>query len=92
MSLHDLQISKKSFGNLEVNAVEKSSVVFVISDSAGETGEGVVRAAAAQFHPLRMNIQRTSYVQSEQQIDQAVAQAAAAQGFIVFTLGSSGTT
>ncbi|MCL6457573.1 MAG: kinase/pyrophosphorylase [Gorillibacterium sp.] len=60
--------------------------VFVASDSAGDTGEGVVRAAAVQFSPLTINIRRYTFIQSRLSIDQIVEAAAAIQGMIVFTL------
>jgi regulator of PEP synthase PpsR (kinase-PPPase family) len=62
------------------------ALCYVMSDSAGETGEAVVRAAAAQFHPMPVDIRRTPYVQSEEQIDQTIKTAAATMGVIVFTL------
>lgn len=33
-------------------------IVYVVSDAAGDTGELVVRAAIAQFHPLHTDIRR----------------------------------
>lgn len=65
---------------------EQSVTVYVVSDSAGDTGELAVRAAAAQFHPLSVHIRRAAFIQSRESID-AVLHAAKADGNIVlFTL------
>jgi regulator of PEP synthase PpsR (kinase-PPPase family) len=60
--------------------------VFVLSDSAGETGEAVVKAAAIQFFPLAISIRRAPFIQNRSGIDSAIASAKAANGVIVFTL------
>lgn len=62
------------------------TLCYVISDSAGETGEAVARAAAAQFFPLPVKVQRTPYVHSEEQIDLTIEKAWRTKGVIVFTL------
>jgi regulator of PEP synthase PpsR (kinase-PPPase family) len=60
--------------------------VFVASDSAGDTGEGVVRAAAVQFSPVIINIRRYTFIQSRSSIAELVEAASAVGGMIVFTL------
>jgi regulator of PEP synthase PpsR (kinase-PPPase family) len=61
-------------------------VVYVISDSAGETGEFVVRAAVTQFYPVSVDIRRVSFVEDKSSIDSVVKAAKANKAMIVFTL------
>ncbi|MEX2462415.1 MAG: pyruvate, water dikinase regulatory protein [Paenibacillaceae bacterium] len=60
--------------------------IFVLSDSAGETGEAVVKAAIIQFSPLAISIRRIPFIQNRTGIDMAISTAKAANGIIVFTL------
>jgi regulator of PEP synthase PpsR (kinase-PPPase family) len=60
--------------------------IFVLSDSAGETGEAVVKAAIIQFFPLAISIRRIPFIQSRAGIDLAITSAKAANGVVVFTL------
>ncbi|MFD2672367.1 pyruvate, water dikinase regulatory protein [Marinicrinis sediminis] len=60
--------------------------VYVISDSAGETGESVVRAAAAQFHPVHLEIKRFPFIDSIDMIDQVLKLAIRHEAVIAFTL------
>jgi regulator of PEP synthase PpsR (kinase-PPPase family) len=60
--------------------------IFVLSDSAGETGEAVVKAAIIQFFPLAISIRRIPFIQNRAGIDIAIQSAKAANGVIVFTL------
>jgi regulator of PEP synthase PpsR (kinase-PPPase family) len=64
----------------------QTTKVFVISDSAGETGESVVRAAAMQFYPLNVEIVRASFIHDYQGIDKVLEMVRANSGVIVFTL------
>lgn len=67
-------------------AAAAEPIVFVVSDSAGETGESVVRAVSIQFSPLPITIHRVSFVRSEADIDQVIREARDSQGLIVYTL------
>lgn len=60
--------------------------VFVVSDSAGETGESVVRAAATQFHPKQVEILRVPFVQDQRAVDKVIQAAKQSRGTIAFTL------
>ena len=64
----------------------KSATVYVVSDSAGDTGELAVRAAAAQFHPLPVHIRRAAFIQSPESINAVLTAAAEDQGIVLFTL------
>jgi hypothetical protein len=61
-------------------------IVYVLSDSIGETGEVVVRAAASQFGAGRIDLRRVPYLSSAKQIEDALVEAAETGGAIVYTL------
>jgi len=65
---------------------QTSVTVYVVSDSAGDTGELAVRAAAAQFHPLSVTIRRASFIQTREGIDAIVAAAKADNSIVLYTL------
>lgn len=46
--------------------------VYVVSDSVGETGESVVRAAAMQFHPVPVEIVRAPFIHDIEGIDKVI--------------------
>src|SRR5690625_415626 len=64
----------------------KPFIVYVVSDAAGDTGEAVIKAASAQFHPHRVEIRRFPFTNHIADIDHAVLQAKKYQAIIVFTL------
>lgn len=64
----------------------KQPTVFVVSDSAGETGESVVKAAVVQFLPVAVDIRRMPFVHDRTGIDHVVRSAREIGGVIVFTL------
>ncbi|MEF3304647.1 pyruvate, water dikinase regulatory protein [Paenibacillus sp. GYB003] len=61
-------------------------IVYVVSDSAGDTAESVLKAAAIQFHPNIVDIRRAPYVSGTEGIDRIVGEAAGAQAIVLFTL------
>ncbi|WP_281888195.1 pyruvate, water dikinase regulatory protein [Paenibacillus sp. YYML68] len=61
-------------------------VVFVASDSAGDTGEAVVRAATVQFEPLEADIRRSPFIKGRADIDILMQAVKLRGGTIVFTL------
>lgn len=61
-------------------------IIYVISDAAGETGEAVVKAAIAQFHPRTVEVRRIPYIESKHHIDKVIEKAKLHEAFIVFTL------
>ncbi|WP_276355974.1 pyruvate, water dikinase regulatory protein [Cohnella caldifontis] len=65
---------------------QSSVTVYVVSDSAGDTGELAVRAAAAQFHPLTVQIRRAGFIQSPEGIDAVLTAAGAERGIVLYTL------
>lgn len=65
---------------------KRDIVIYVVSDSAGETGEVLVRAAVAQFHPAHVDIRRKTFVQDVETIAGVAANAADEQAVILYTL------
>lgn len=70
----------------EETELTTKQLVFVVSDSVGETCELVVRAASIQFHENAIDTLRIPFVEDEQTIIDVVIQAKAQQGIIAFTL------
>lgn len=67
-------------------STDQIPVVYILSDSIGETGEVVVKAAASQFDSGRIDIRRVPYLFSTQQIEDALLEAKEAGGIVVYTL------
>ncbi|TVY09643.1 pyruvate, water dikinase regulatory protein [Paenibacillus cremeus] len=65
---------------------QKKPVIFVASDSAGETGEAVVRAAAVQFYPQQVEIRRVPFLQDVSDVDRLIQNVLDRNGMILFTL------
>jgi [pyruvate, water dikinase]-phosphate phosphotransferase / [pyruvate, water dikinase] kinase len=61
-------------------------VVYVVSDSAGETGTSVVQAAVVQFSPVEVDIRRKPFVTDTQELDCIIEQASKDGGMIVYTI------
>ena len=61
-------------------------VVYIISDSIGETAELVVRAAASQFDGDGVDIHRVPYVNDASEIPEIVEEAAGYNSIIAYTL------
>ncbi|MBM7097094.1 kinase/pyrophosphorylase [Bacillus sp. H-16] len=66
--------------------MSKRPVVYVLSDSVGETAELVVKASASQFNHTGIDVRRVPYVEDEGTIDEVIAQAKEDNGIIAFTL------
>ncbi|CAM4024315.1 pyruvate, water dikinase regulatory protein [Cohnella lubricantis] len=63
-----------------------SLTVYVVSDSAGDTGELAVRAAAAQFHPLEVQIRRVGFISTTEAIEAVLDMASCDNGVLLYTL------
>ncbi|NBD22844.1 pyruvate, water dikinase regulatory protein [Paenibacillus glycinis] len=61
-------------------------IIYVVSDSAGDTGELVVRAAVAQFHPIHADIRRVPFVHDEAALERFVRLAKAHDAIMLYTL------
>lgn len=71
---------------LQHNEKNPPLTVFIISDSSGETAEGVARAALVQFPAGTTAIYRLPQVRNTEHIKTFVRTAAAAKGMIAYTL------
>lgn len=60
--------------------------IYVLSDSIGETGEMVVRAAASQFEGEEFDIRRVPYVNSIPDIERALHEASQYQAVVFYTV------
>jgi regulator of PEP synthase PpsR (kinase-PPPase family) len=65
---------------------QHSLLIYVASDSAGETAESVVKAAAIQFHPHTVEVRRASFIQEPEHVNRLVKAAGKEKAIIVFTL------
>lgn len=65
---------------------EKVPVIYILSDSIGETGEIVVKAAISQFDGADMEIRRKPYLKSIEQIEIALKEASQTNGAVMYTL------
>jgi regulator of PEP synthase PpsR (kinase-PPPase family) len=61
-------------------------VVYVISDSVGETAEFVVKAVATQFNGGQVEIRRSSYVDDFEDIEDVIALAKKGNSIVAYTL------
>ncbi|WP_416197766.1 MAG: Putative pyruvate, phosphate dikinase regulatory protein [Sporanaerobacter sp.] len=61
-------------------------VVYVLSDSIGETGEQVAKAAVSQFNTEKYEVRRFPYVTEEEQIVEIFEEAKEERSIIVFTI------
>ena len=69
-----------------VKEKRSSPVVYVISDAAGDTGEAVVKAAAAQFDSKDIEIRIAPFVTSQNDIDRVMKEVLHHRAIVVFTL------
>ncbi|WP_026692867.1 pyruvate, water dikinase regulatory protein [Peribacillus kribbensis] len=63
-----------------------SKMIYVVSDSVGETAELVTKAAASQFKGYEIIIKRIPYVETQSNIDQVIQLAKKNSGIIAYTL------
>ncbi|MCB5935097.1 MULTISPECIES: pyruvate, water dikinase regulatory protein [Bacillaceae] len=64
----------------------RQKVVHVVSDSVGETAELVVKAVASQFNGGHVEINRHSFIESTQDIDEAINSVDELNSLIAYTL------
>ncbi|PLS15201.1 phosphoenolpyruvate synthase regulatory protein [Bacillus sp. M6-12] len=63
-----------------------NSIIYVVSDSVGETADLVAKAAISQFAGTNFTLKRIPYVEDEQIIDEVISLAKLNQAIIVYTL------
>lgn len=61
-------------------------IVYILSDSIGETGEQVARAAISQFNPIRYDIRRFPYITEKDQIVEIFEEAKNENSIIIYTM------
>lgn len=61
-------------------------IVYVVSDAAGDTGELVVRAAIAQFHPIGADIRRAPFITNEIALENVAIKAKEIDAIVMYTL------
>ncbi len=61
-------------------------IIYVVSDSVGETAELVTKAAISQFNGSKTELKRFPYVEDTSNLDEVISLAKLNQGLIVFTL------
>jgi [pyruvate, water dikinase]-phosphate phosphotransferase / [pyruvate, water dikinase] kinase len=66
--------------------MNKLPVIYVVSDSVGETAELVTKAAVSQFNGASVNIKRFPYVEDETNIDEVISLVKLDRGMIAYTL------
>lgn len=66
--------------------VTNGSIIYVVSDSVGETAELVTKAAASQFMGAAFVIKRIPYIEDEQNVDEVISLAKLNDAIIAFTL------
>lgn len=66
--------------------MDKGITIYVLSDSIGETGEQVARAAVSQFNPERYEVRRFPYITEEDQIVEVFEEAKNERSIIIYTI------
>ncbi|MEH7437458.1 pyruvate, water dikinase regulatory protein [Neobacillus drentensis] len=61
-------------------------IIYVVSDSVGETAELVTKAAITQFNGSGMTLKRFPYVEDREHIDEVLSLVSLDKGMIAFTL------
>lgn len=74
------------WGGSSINATANIPMVYILSDSIGETAEGVVKAAASQFDHGNIKITKKSHLRTIKDVEQALCEAAGAEAAVVYTL------
>lgn len=67
-------------------SINNRLIVYVVSDSVGETAELVVKAAASQFQHSDIDVRRIPYVEDKETIEEVISLAKEARAIIAFTL------
>ena len=69
-----------------MEAPKRKPIVYVVSDSIGETAEFVVKAVASQFNSGHVDIKRIPFVSDVETVIDVVEEASLAQAMIAYTL------
>ncbi len=66
--------------------MDKNITVYVLSDSIGETGEQVAKAAISQFNPEKYEVRRFPYITDENQIYEIFQEAKSEHSILIYTI------
>lgn len=66
--------------------MEKGITIYILSDSIGETGEQVARAAISQFNPGKYEVRRFPYITIKEQIDEIFDEAKEERSMVIYTI------
>lgn len=66
--------------------MSKMPIIYVVSDSVGETAELVTKAAISQFNGVDITIKRFPFVEDESNVDEVIYLTKSDNGMIVYTL------
>jgi len=66
--------------------MDKKPIIYVVSDSVGETAELVTKAAVSQFHKTEITIKRFPFVEDISNVDEVISLAKLDGGMIAYTL------
>jgi len=69
-----------------VNIIKTEEVVYVVSDSVGETAEFVVKAVAAQFNGGNVEIRRYAFAEDIEDIEEIINIASQSNSIIAYTI------
>lgn len=69
-----------------VSNISDKTIIYIVSDSVGETAELVVLAAASQFNQGILDIRRVPYVNDPNEIPEIVEEASSFNSIIAYTL------
>ena len=71
-----------------MSAASRKPVVYIVSDSIGETAEFVVKAVASQFDSEDMEVRRVPFVSDAAKLMEVIEEAAQSNSMIAYTLVS----
>ena len=69
-----------------MSVASQKPVVYIISDSIGETAEFVVKAAASQYDSEDIDVRRVPFVSDAARVIEVMEEAAQANSMIAYTL------
>lgn len=65
--------------------MQEPYVIYILSDSVGETAEHLARAIGEQFKPVQYEIRKFPYVDSVETVDEIIAEASTRNALLIFT-------
>ena len=82
-----MNLEKEAKGEFAISTEQDvKPVIYIVSDSIGETAELVARAAASQFNHGGVEIRRIPYVSDPEEIPEIVEEASAFNSIIAYTV------